>query len=111
MPVVFVIGRDWTVRAGVRAELLEAGVDALGFETLEDADAAARPPDAVLVDASSADISHPALRRWAGHAAVLAVTSGVTGEAMPDFAQALRRPVRIAEIVTAVRPILRGHAA
>jgi hypothetical protein len=36
MAVVFVVSRDWTLRATVRAELREAGVDAMGLETADD---------------------------------------------------------------------------
>jgi hypothetical protein len=34
MPVVFVISPDWTLRAMVRAELREAGIEALGMEDI-----------------------------------------------------------------------------
>ena len=37
MPVVFVVARDWTLRMGVRAELRELGIEALGMESAEDA--------------------------------------------------------------------------
>jgi hypothetical protein len=114
MPVVFVIGSDWTLRAGVRAELLEAGVQALGFESAVDASAAVVAgtlPEVIVVDASSADAAHPALRPLSGRVPILVVTPGLGGEPVPEAALVLRRPVRIAEIVDAVRQILRGHAA
>ena len=37
MHTVFVIATDWTLRAGVRAELRELGIDALGMDSADDA--------------------------------------------------------------------------
>lgn len=35
--IVFIIGRDWKFRALLRAELLEKGLEAMGFESLDEA--------------------------------------------------------------------------
>jgi len=36
MPVVFIVSGEWDLRGAVRAELREAGIEALGMETVED---------------------------------------------------------------------------
>ncbi len=35
--IVFIIGRDWKFRALLRAELMEKGFEAMGFESLDEA--------------------------------------------------------------------------
>src|SRR5207244_6885164 len=56
MPRVFVISEDWSLRALVRAELLHAGVHALGMDSVGDlAVALARgdTPSAIVLDAAA----------------------------------------------------------
>src|SRR5438445_13858077 len=60
MPRVFVISEDWSLRALVRAELLHAGVHALGMDSVGDlAVALARgdTPSAIVLDAAAIERS------------------------------------------------------
>ncbi len=121
MPTVFVISRDWTLRATVRAELRDLGVDALGMESSEDlAEALAhgKAPSAVVLDAASetATLSRPATRAAVANLAkrvpLLVVASRV--DAAPPLEGAtvvLYRPVRVGEIVACVQQLLEGRAA
>ena len=115
MPSVFVIGQDWTLRAAVRAELRELGVEALGFASVADAlDArASQPaPEAVVLDVTSAEADPAAVAAVTRGSLLLVVASG-TGTALgsiePDLL--LKKPVRVAEIVAAVRQLMEGRPA
>ncbi|MGH9862096.1 MAG: hypothetical protein ACRD35_01585 [Candidatus Acidiferrales bacterium] len=53
MKTVLVVGRDWQFRALVRAQLREEGFEALGFDSLNDAQeetTGAAPPALVVID-------------------------------------------------------------
>ena len=66
MAIVFVIARDWTLRAAVRAELCELGIEALGMESAEDvgrALAAGQLPAAVVLEGTAEIAGHPAVRK------------------------------------------------
>ena len=112
MPAVFVIAEDWTLRAGVRAELRERGIAALGMETADDAGAALASnemPVVIVLDASAKAATEPAIDRLAERVPTILIAS--RSEATPRLkaAKILYRPVRIAEIVEAVVQILEQH--
>jgi len=114
MPVVYVIGEDWTLRAGVRAELRESGIDALGMETAADAGAAlaaGQTPSAMVLDANSKAASDPSIQRLAERVPAVVVASRTSTLWLGSAAKTLFRPVQIREIVTAVLELLKGHAA
>lgn len=115
MPTVFVISEDWTLRTAARAELLELGIDALGFESADQAAQAAAAgslPDAVVLDTAHARLDYPALASWTRRAGLLLITSGIApAPEAPAGAVVLRRPVRVGEIVAQVRHILEGQLA
>lgn len=115
MPTVFIIGDDWNLRGAVRAELLEQGIEALGFASLGDAARHAEAgvaPDLVLLDASTANAGDPATAALTRNAALLAVVSGLgAAPLLPPRAVLMRRPVRVSEIVLRVRQMLEGQAA
>ncbi|HWQ03407.1 MAG TPA: hypothetical protein VNL38_02910, partial [Candidatus Nitrosotenuis sp.] len=98
MPIVFVISADWTLRAGVRAELRERGVEALGMERLADATsaiAAARLPSAIVLDCGEGqpeDANPESVAPLARTAPILAIVPG-SGMALPisGAARVLRR--------------------
>ena len=78
MPVVYVIGEDWTLRAGVRAELRERGIDALGMETAAEAGAALASspiPSAMVLDANSRAASDSSIQNLAGRIPTVVVAS------------------------------------
>ena len=115
MPTVFVIGEDWQLRANVRAELRDRGVEALGMESLDEAARALAQgtvPTAVVFDATTGDVSRPTLESLARRVPVIVVASRTQAAPIPESAAAvLWRPVRVAEIVAKVEEVLKGLAA
>ena len=114
MPTVFVIGQDWQLRANVRAELREQGVEALGMESLDDAAkaiAAGTIPAAVVFDAADEAVSEPALTNLARRVPVILVASRTTAApSLEGIAAVLWRPVRVGEVVEQVKQVLKGQA-
>jgi len=114
MPTVFVIGKDWTLRSLVRAELRERGVEALGMESVDDAAqmlAQGTMPSAVVLDVTAGD-PVAALGPLAGRVPVVIVAS--RAEALPALAKTaavLYKPVSVGEIVARVEHLLKGVAA
>lgn len=107
MKTVPVVGRDWKVRALLRAELREQSYEALGCETLADAraqlDACSPPPVALVFDTSDAPEAEiktelPAL---AERVPVLVIAGAQEQFDDPRFT-VFRRPVRLGDVVAAV---------
>ncbi|SRR5712692_2883636 len=121
MPTVFVISKDWTLRATVRAELRHLGVEALGMESLDElagAVARGKAPSAVVLDtagessAFAAPATQAALANLGKRVPLLVVASRVEpAPALEGVAALLYRPVRVGEIVTRVQQLLAGQAA
>ncbi|HXT74558.1 MAG TPA: hypothetical protein VN785_11965 [Candidatus Angelobacter sp.] len=114
MPVIYVIGEDWTLRAGVRAELRERGVEALGMETAADVGAAlsaGQTPSAIVLDANSKAASDPAIQKLVERVPAVVVASRTTTVHLGSAARTLFRPVQIREIVAAVLELLTGQVA
>ncbi len=118
MPTVFVIARDWTLRAAVRAELREARIEALGMESLDDlARALARGtlPSAIVLEAdvaAGAASAPSALSNLAKRVPVIVVGSRThAAPAIEGAAAVLYRPVRVADIVARVQQVLAGQTA
>lgn len=112
MKTILVVGRDWTFRALLRAQLREEGYEALGFATLaEAADAlGASPPPAALVfdtaDASTAEFE-PQLAVLTARLPVLVVV-GAGEELKAGSLRLLRRPLRLEEVAAAVKTLAAG---
>lgn len=109
MPVVFVIAEDWTLRAGVRAELRERGIEALGMESADDAGAALAAnemPAAVVLDMGARAAADPAIQKLAERAPTILIASRTEAATHLKAAKIYYRPVRIAEIVDAVIELL-----
>jgi DNA-binding response OmpR family regulator len=115
MPVVFVIATDWKLRAAVRAELRERGIDALGMDSAEDAGrglAGGAMPGVVVLEANAELAGDPAIQRLVARVPTVLVASRTETVALPRVAAVLYRPVRIGEIVEKVSELLaRGQAA
>ena len=114
MPVVYVIAEDWGLRAGVRAELRERGIEALGLESASDAGvalAADEMPDVIVLDAGAKAASEPAIQLLAERVPTIVIASRTEAAETPKGARILRRPVRVAEIVEAVLELLQGKRA
>lgn len=115
MPIVFVIGEDWHLRANVRAELREHGIEALGMESLEEAErtlAHGTIRAAVVFDAGTADASSPVLASMAQRVPLILVASRTSATPTPESAAAvLWRPVLVGDVVEKVKELLKGRAA
>ena len=115
MPVVFVIATDWKLRAAVRAELRERGIDALGIDSAEDAGRAltgGAAPAVVVLEANAELASDPAIQGLVARVPTVFVASRTETVALPRVAAVFYRPVRIGEIVEKVNELLaRGQAA
>jgi DNA-binding response OmpR family regulator len=111
MQIVFVVSPDWTLRTAVRAELREAGVEALGMETADDVGIALSRgtlPSAVVIDAAQLETqpTREAIANLAHRLPVLVVDSRVTpGPEIPG-AERLARPISVGDIVARVRTLL-----
>jgi hypothetical protein len=113
MPVVFVISPDWTLRAMVRAELREAGIEALGMEDIRDmVEAVYRGvrPSVIVID--GVELEKPVMRETVDDMSrsipILVVDSRVTPAPVLPFAEVLPRPIRVQDIVLRVLSRL-GH--
>jgi DNA-binding response OmpR family regulator len=107
MAVVFVVSRDWTLRATVRAELREAGVDAMGLETADDVGKALANgivPAVVVIDGEGLEQEQAceAIANLAHRTAVLIIDSKLAPAPTISGAERLARPVRIGDIVARV---------
>ena len=127
MPVVFVIAEEWKLRAGVRAELRERGIKALGMETTDDAGraiAAGEVPSAIVLDANvldsnvldanAAPTSAAPLRTVLRRVPTVLIASRTTSNAPTRdelLGKVLFRPVQVSEIVAAVLELLTGQSA
>lgn len=115
MPSVFIIASDWMLRTGVRAELRERGIDALGFETPSQAGeaiVAGKIPGAVVVESGVAAQSDPAVTALMRNVPTVWLSPPGIGETPPpDAAAVMRRPFSIGDVVQRVCELLQGQAA
>jgi hypothetical protein len=114
MPVAFVISEEWMLRAGVRAELRERGIEALGMETAADigkAIAAGEVPRIVVIDGNAKAASDPAVQQLVGRVPAIVIAPRTTTITLGCAAKVLFRPVQISEIVAAVLELVKGRSA
>lgn len=116
MPVVFVVSGEWDLRGAVRAELREAGVDALGMESVEDmARMIARGMAPALVVLDGAQLQRPetrqALQNLSSRLPVLVIDSRMSPAPPLPGAQTIFRPVQVREIVARVLAMLSPPAS
>ncbi|MGH9813206.1 MAG: hypothetical protein ACRD4T_08730 [Candidatus Acidiferrales bacterium] len=106
MKTILVVGREWKFRALLRAQLREEGYDALGFETLQDAEGEVVGAAALIFDTtdSAATDWQPVLQRLAAQLPTI-VVSGTTEEVTVPGAKLLRRPLSLADIIGVVREL------
>jgi hypothetical protein len=111
MPVVFVVSGEWDLRGGVRAELRERGITALGMETIDDmgrtigggiAPSAAVLDGALLHDAESL----AAVQNLSSHIPVLVIDSRVNPAPPLAGAKKMLRPVQVKQIVSRVMEMI-----
>ena len=115
MPVVFVIATDWKLRAAVRAELRERGMDALGMDSPADAGrvlAQGTMPNAAVLEATAHLADDPAIQGLVKRVPTVLVASRTETVLLPEVAAVFYRPVSVGDIVSKVSEILaRGQAA
>jgi DNA-binding response OmpR family regulator len=115
MPIVFVIARDWTLRTGVRAELRERGIEALGMDAPADAGraiASGQLPAVVVLEALPELAGDAGIRKLVENVPTILIASRTETVPLPPVDTVFYRPVTVGEIVARVHElIVRGHAA
>ncbi len=114
IPVVYVIAADWTMRTAVRAELREMGIEALGMDSAEDAGramASGQLPNVVVLEATEELLGDIRIQNLVHRFPAVMIASRTVKVSLPDTADVLYRPVRIAEIVARVTELLARDAA
>jgi DNA-binding response OmpR family regulator len=114
IPVVYVIASDWTMRTAVRAELREMGIEALGMDSAEDAGRAmtsGQLPNVVVLEATEELLGDLRIQNLVRRFPAVMIASRTVKVSLPDTADVLYRPVRIAEIVARVSELLARDAA
>jgi DNA-binding response OmpR family regulator len=112
--VVYVIAADWTMRTAVRAELREMGIEALGMDSAEDAGramASGTLPNVVVLEATEELLGDLRIQNLVRRFPAVMIASRTVKVSLPDTADVLYRPVRIAEIVARVTELLARDAA
>jgi hypothetical protein len=115
---VWIIGADHWPRAYLRAELIERGYDAAGYEAIADAlvDLAAvpeRPPRAIVVDLLGPGLAEPLLEALFRVGAPVVAVAGATAAHEAEvrhhpWAAFLRRPVTVGDIADRVASLTPG---
>jgi hypothetical protein len=114
IPVVYVIASDWTMRTAVRAELREMGIEALGMDSAEDggrAMASGTLPNVVVLEATEELLGDLRIQNLVRRFPAVMIASRTVKVSLPDTADVLYRPVRIAEIIARVTELLARDAA
>jgi hypothetical protein len=115
MPLVFIIARDWQLRAGLRAELRERGIDALGMDSAEDAGrscAEGQMPAVVVLEANAEFAADASIQSLLKRVPAILIASRTETVPLPPAAAVVYRPVSIGEITTRVLELLKtGHPA
>ena len=111
MPVVFIVSGEWDLRGAVRAELREAGIDALGLETAEDMArmlAGGIAPALVVFDGAELHKAETrqSVQNLSSRVPILVVDSRLNPAPPLPGAQTMLRPVQVKEIVARVLAML-----
>jgi DNA-binding response OmpR family regulator len=118
-PRVWIVSADHWPRALLRAELIERGFDAVGFETSKDVLAAlllprSRPPALVVVDLHEQVVEAKLLERLLRAGIPIVAIADATRTMDEEIRQlgwaaSLRRPVSIGAIAETVERLTGGH--
>ena len=116
MPVVFIVSGEWDLRGAVRAELREAGIEALGMETVEDMAgtiAGGGAPSLVVLDGAQLHKAQTrqALQNLSTRVPLLVIDSRLSPAPALPGAQTILRPVRVKDIVARVLIMLSSRAS
>ncbi len=103
------------MRTGVRAELREMSIDALGMDSADDVGrtcGSGRIPNIVVLEATAELLGNPGILNLTQRVPAVLIASRTTKVPLPNAAAVLYRPVRIGEIVARVSEVLaRDHHA
>src|SRR5579863_4492649 len=114
MPVVLVVARDWKLRASVRAELREMGVDALGMDSVDEVKRAIAPgglPSVMVVEALAEFLGDSRIQDLVRQIPAILIAPRTVNVSLPEASAVIYRPVRVADIIVRVRDLLaREHA-
>jgi hypothetical protein len=111
MPVAFIISEEWMLRAGVRAELRERGIKALGMESAIEVGQAlveGETPMVVVIDGNAKAASDPVVQQLAGRVPAVVIAPRTTTITLGSAAKVLFRPVQVGEIVAAMVELIKG---
>ena len=116
MPVVFIVSGEWDLRGAVRAELREAGIEALGMESVEDMArmiASGVAPALVVVDGTQLHTpeTREALQNLSSRVPLLVIDSRLNPAPPLPNAHTILRPVQVREIVARVLEMLSATAS
>ena len=111
MPVVVIVSGEWDLRGAVRAELREAGIEALGLESVEEMArmiAGGIGPSLVVLDGAllHKTETRQALQNLSARLPILVVDSRLNPAPPLPGASTIRRPVQVQEIVARVLSML-----
>ena len=111
MPVVFIVSGEWDLRGAVRAELREAGIEALGMETVEDMArmiASGVVPSLVVLDGAQLHKreTREAVQNLGSRVPVLVIDSRLNPAPPLPGAATILRPVQVKEIVARIFAML-----
>ena len=117
MSQVILVGKDWTFRALIRAQLLEEGLDVEAYETAADAAKAIlgryRLPKLMVADLTASDdpgAEVSQLARWAERVPVWIIAGREIASASDRrFARVLFRPVDAGQLVEEIKSAVRGR--
>ncbi len=116
MPVVFIVSSEWDLRGAIRAELREAGIDALGIESVANMAATIAggvAPSLVVLDGSELHDpeAHQALEHLTARIPFLVVDSRLNPAPPLPGAKTVFRPIQVKEIVNLVLAMLSQKSA
>lgn len=114
MPTVFIVARDWALRAALRAELRERSINALGMESADEAGRAIASgllPAVAVIEAIAEIAANSAIQTLVERVPTILIASRTETVPLPPVDSVLYRPVRIGEIASRVSELVRrGHA-
>jgi hypothetical protein len=116
MPVVFIVSGEWDLRGAVRAQLREAGIEALGMESVEDMArmiAGGIAPALVVLDGAQlrGPETREALQNLSSRLPLLVIDSRLNPAPPLPNARTILRPVQVKEIVARVLEMLSSPAS
>jgi DNA-binding response OmpR family regulator len=116
MPAVFIVSGEWDIRGAIRAELREAGIEALGVETVDDMAqmiAGGIAPALVVLDGAQLNRreARQALENLSSRLPILVINSRLSPAPPLPRAQTILRPVQVKEIVARVLTMLSSPAS